>query len=349
MSSTATPRRYRAFGAGGPTLAQTGETELLRRLAAIASEAPHPGLAVPPGDDAAVWRPLPGTELAISQDALVETRDFHRDWIAPRLLGRRALAAALSDVAGMGGRPAWCLATLCAPADTFLEDVLEIQRGLVAAAAEAGCAVAGGDVSDTPGPLVIDVAVGGTAAPDAWLRRDAGRPGDLLLVTGDLGGAAAGVRCLSAGCPDQDEPTRARWLAAYAEPRARIAEGIRLSDEGVRCGGDVSDGLVVDVARIASASGCAAELWLDRVPAAPGLVAAFGGSWVELALAGGEDFELVCSAPPEAATRLARAWPPGLAPLRTLGRLEAGDGIRLLAAEGGEPLPLPAAHARHWR
>ena len=126
--------------------------------------ASSPGLAIGSGDDAAVWSPEPGRDLAISQDALVEGVDFRRSWISPRRLGARALAVALSDLAGMGARPLWCAATLCAPASTNFEDVLEIQRGLCAAAAAAGCAVVGGDVSAIDGPLVIDVSVGGMLA-----------------------------------------------------------------------------------------------------------------------------------------------------------------------------------------
>ena len=338
-----------ATGANGATLADTGETELLRLLAEIASAVPQPGMSLPIGDDAAVWRPPAGAELAISQDALVETRDFRRSWIPPRLLGRRALVVAISDLAGMGARPAWCMATLCAPGDTLLEDVLEIQRGLVSAAAEAGCAVAGGDLSDTPGPMVIDVAVGGTASPETWLRRDAGRPGEVLLVTGTLGGAAAGVRCLSGGRPESEEATLVRWLSDYVEPRARVDEGLRLAAQGVRCGGDISDGLLLDAARTAAASGCAAELWLDCIPAAPGLKEAFGSAWVELALGGGEDFELLCAAPATTVSRLARDWPPGLAPLSFVGRLIPGAGVQVLTTEGGELVPLPATQARHWR
>src|SRR4029077_10486319 len=127
-------------------LADTGEQALLHALGEIARAAPR-ALVIGSGDDAAVWSPEPGRDLAISQDALVEEVDFRRSWITPRRLGARALAVALSDLAGMGASPVWCAATFCAPASTCLEDVLEIQRGLCAAAEAVGCAVAGGDVS----------------------------------------------------------------------------------------------------------------------------------------------------------------------------------------------------------
>src|ERR1019366_1803465 len=182
----------RPFDSGGPTLADVGEQALLRALGEIARTS-SPGLTVGSGDDAAVWTPEPGRDLAFSQDALVEGVDFRRSWIDPRRLGARALAVALSDLAGMGARPVWCAATLCAPSTTCFEDVLEIQRGLCAGASAAGCTVAGGDVSAIDGPLVIDVSVAGTLASGAVLRRDGGRPGDLVVVTGRLGRAAAGL------------------------------------------------------------------------------------------------------------------------------------------------------------
>ena len=110
-----------------------GEAALLRALAEIARTSP-PGLVIGTGDDAAVWTPEPGRDVAFSQDALVEGVDFRRSWIDPRRLGARALAVGLSDLAGMGARPAWCAATVCAPSSTSFEDVLEMQRGLCDAA-----------------------------------------------------------------------------------------------------------------------------------------------------------------------------------------------------------------------
>ncbi|MBV8195942.1 MAG: hypothetical protein JOY80_10495, partial [Candidatus Dormibacteraeota bacterium] len=185
----------------------------------------------------------------------------------------------------------------------------------------------------------------------AWLRRDGGRPGDLLMVTGWLGAAAAGLRCLlhpdaASGMPEQ---LRDAWRSALVAPRARISEGMQLVAAGIRCGGDISDGLIVDAGRTAVASGCGAELWLDRIPVAPGLVEHFGRGRVELALGGGEDFELLAAASPEQATETLARWPAELAPLAIAGRLVEDDGVRLLASEQGESLPLPASLARHWR
>jgi thiamine-monophosphate kinase len=346
VSNPATIRRR--FGEGGPTLAEAGEPALLRLLSEMARALPGEGLLVPSGDDAAVWRPPAGTDLAVSQDAMVEGQDFERPWITPWQLGRRALNAALSDLAGMGARPAWCTSTLCAPASTQVEDVAEIQAGLCEAALAAGCAVAGGDVSEIDGPLVLDVTVAGTAAADRFLRRDRGDVGDALLVTGTLGSAAAGLSVLRGEPLRAREEDRLRWLAAFLDPQPRLTEGAELVERGVVCGGDLSDGLLADVARTTRASGCGAELWLDVIPKHPSLRDCFGARWPELALGGGEDFELLATVPAREAPRFVREWPGYAAPLSIVGRLVAPPGLRLLDRKGGREVPLPPIVSRHY-
>jgi thiamine-monophosphate kinase len=343
-------RARRQFDSGGKTLADEGETALLHQLVAIARAggAGASDLVVPSGDDAAVWRAPAGTGIVLSQDAIVEGEDFLRAWTDPFEVGERAFQVAASDLAGMGSEPRLCMATVCAPTTTEVEDLVALQRGLCAAAAEAGCHVAGGDLSAIAGPLVVDVAVVGCAVPEQALRRDRGRPGDALVVTGELGGAAAGLGILLHG---MEAPAGAveRWLGRQLRPRARLAEGIELAARGVRCAGDLSDGLLVDLERIAEASACGAELWLDRVPTDPDLRGVLGDRWPEAALGGGEDFELLAAVPAGLLPGLLGAWPSGLQPLRVVGRLAAAPGLRLLDREGGDPLPLPAVASRHFR
>jgi thiamine-monophosphate kinase len=336
----------RGFDEGGPSLADVGESSLLRALAEIARTTSG-ALAIGSGDDAAVWSPEPGRDLAVSQDALVEGVDFRRSWITPRRLGTRALAIALSDLAAMGAAPVWCTATLCAPSSTCFEDVLEIQRGLCGAAIAAGCALAGGDVSAIDGPLVLDVTVGGTLVAGEALRRDGGRPGDLVLVTGLLGRAAAGLRLLLDGGGELSEQEQA-WIDAQLSPMARIAEGLQLVAAGVRCGGDISDGLLVELERVADLSGCGAEIWLDRLPVEPALVTDFGASWPDLAVGGGEDFELVATVPEAAVAELLESWPADLAPLTVVGRLTEGATVVVLHHEDGGPASRPRTSSRHF-
>ena len=383
----ASPPPGHGFDTGGPTLQEVGEAELLRRLTAVARRrGDGDRLVVASGDDAAVWRPPGGAGIVISQDAIVEGEDFLRSWIDPEAVGRRALAIALSDLAAMGARPALCLVTLCAPGTSRIDDLLAIQEGIGAAASEAGCRVAGGDVSAIAGPLVIDVVVVGTVDPGRALRRDRGRPGDLLVVTGCLGGAAAGLRLLldgrrelvppagghrhaaegnGQGPPGHGHPSHghahppaeddaaadaeARWLGRQLRPRARLAEGQALVRLGVNCAGDLSDGLIVDVGRITDASGCAAEIWLESVPTEPGIRTLLGAAWVDAALGGGEVFELVAAVAAERLDGLLARWPGGLAPLHVVGRLTPGSGLRLLDRREGQEVPLPPVASRHFR
>lgn len=337
----------RRFGSGGPTLAMVGESTLLDQLTAIAGAASGPVVAIPAGDDAAVWQPPPDCDLAVSVDALVEDVDFRRSWITPRQLGRRAFAVAVSDLAATGAEAVHCLATLCARRSEQLEDVLEIQRGLCEAATTAGCAVAGGDVSAIDGPLVIDVCVTGVVPAGRALLRSAGRPGDIVMVTGVLGRAAAGLRMLL-DRSDATSPTESRWIEAQLQPATRLREGRELVVRGVRCGGDISDGLVLDALRTARASACAVELWADHLPVDPALVERFGKQWLELAIGGGEDFELVVAVPEHDVGALLRHWPEELAPLTTVGALREGAGLRLLDGPHGVELPLPPSHAGHF-
>jgi thiamine-monophosphate kinase len=375
----ASPPPGLGFDAGGPTLQEIGEAELLRRLTAVARRhGDDRRLVVASGDDAAVWRPPGGAGIVLSQDAIVEGEDFLRSWIDPEAVGRRALAVALSDLAAMGARPALCLVTLCAPGTSRVDDLLAIQEGICAAASEAGCRVAGGDVSAIAGPLVIDVVVVGTVDPGRALRRDRGRAGDLLVVTGCLGGAAAGLRLLLDGrrvrvpAPEghrhgegHGHPPRGhahppvegdaaaeaeeRWLGRQLRPRARLGEGQALVRLGVACAGDLSDGLIVDVGRITEASGCAAEIWLESVPAEPGVRTLLGEAWVDAALGGGEDFELVAAVAAERLDGLLARWPAGLEPLHVVGRLTPGSGLHLFDRRDGKEVPLPPVTSRHFR
>lgn len=339
-SPAAVPRR---FGAGGPTLAQVGERALLEKLVAISQGLPGRDGA----DDAAVWTPPSGEDLAISVDALVEEVDFRRAWIAPRQLGRRAFAVAVSDLAGTGATPLVCLVTLCARGSEQVEDVLEVQRGLCEAAAAVGCRVVGGDVSAIDGPMVIDVSVTGGVATGRALRRDAGRPGDLLVVTGVLGRSAAGLRLLLEGVTP-GTADELRWVAAHLQPVTRLREGERLLEAGIRCAGDVSDGVLIDAARTARSSGCSAEVWADSLPVDAQLQVRFGLEWLELAIGGGEDFELLAAVPKAKAGALLREWPDELAPLSVIGSLGRGSGLRLLGRRGGTEQAPPRTLASHF-
>ena len=189
--------------------------------------------------------------------------------------------------------------------------------------------------------------VGGTLLAGEALRRDGGRPGDLIVVTGLLGRAAAGLRLLLDGGGELSQQEVA-WIDAQLSPVARIAEGMQLVAAGVRCGGDISDGLLVELERIAELSGCAAEIWLDRLPVEPSLVSDFGASWPDLAVGGGEDFELVAAVPEGAVPALLESWPADLAALTVVGRLLEGATVVALHHESGGVAPRPRTTSRHF-
>lgn len=343
--------RHRRFGDKGTAISEIGETALLEGLIEEAQRTVQGGgnsVVVGSGDDAAVWRPSLGALLVITQDAVVENIDYKPGWTLPYLVGRRSLTISLSDIASMGAEPAWCVATYCARPNACYEDLLGIQQGLCDVAAATGCAVIGGDVSRIDGPLVVDVVAGGTIRPGRIMRRDAGKVGDLLLVTGTLGRAAAGLKLLTDGPAREYGHDGTRWIASQLDPVARLAEGAALSDLGVRCCGDLSDGLLIDTERTARSCNCAAELWLDVIPVDPGIQASFVNEWIALAVGGGEDFELLAAAPDAVVSDVLRKWGPKLAPLTVIGQLVAGSGVKILDRPGGVQISTPISTSRHF-
>ncbi len=240
------------------------------------------------GDDAAVV-PGPAGDLLLAADATVAGVHADLSLVGVDDLGWKALVANLSDIAAMGGRPTYALVTLAGPLGKVDVDLL--YDGIVAASDAYGCPIVGGDLSDAP-TLVVAVAIAGDAGtgdPPPVLRNGA-RPGDTLWVTGPLGSSAAGLALLRA-----DRAGEAPDLAlAHRRPRPRLAEGIAARAAGATAMIDVSDGLAADVGHLGLAS--RVGLVIDRVPVAMG-VSRVSDKPEELALGGGEDYELVFSAP----------------------------------------------------
>jgi len=287
-------------------------------------------LLIGPGDDAAGWVPAAPTVL-VSTDTLVEGVDFEKARQSPYEVGLKAWGSSASDLAAMGGEVEFGLVAAVLPPETALAAVEAIQLGLVEAAARDGASIAGGDISAANGPLVLTVTVLGSVPDGRPVTISGGGEGDVLLLTGELGAAAATLE----GWRQGDPAVPAGWRSRLVAPTARIAEGRALRRAGATAMTDLSDGLLLDAARIAAASGAAVELWADCLPFAAGLRERFGDGSVQLAVAGGEDYELLASLPTEAVDRVLQEWPPGLAPLRRVGRLGPGGGVRLLESEGG--------------
>ncbi len=294
-------------------LRQIGEFELIDRMARIFG---HRGavvadaatafsrLAVGIGDDAAVWEEASGRYTVATTDAMVEGVHFTpatTDWYD---LGWKAMASNMSDIAGMGAVPRYALAVLAAPGDTEVEHVLELCRGMADLAGSFGALVVGGDTVSSPLVMITITVVGetlGGKSPDGSLpilSRFAARPGDLIAVTGRLGSSAGGLELLlhqQPGVPDRCAPL----VEAHRRPMPRVQEGQWLVEKGVRCGMDLSDGLIGDLTRICRASGVAAQVEVGKLPIDPLLRERFGEKAVDLALSGGEDYELLCTAPRE--------------------------------------------------
>lgn len=277
----------------GPARAELGagpEFDLIRRFLRAAPPA-GPAVLVGPGDDCAV---VAGGPVALSSDMSVEDVHFRRAWLSPREIGYRAATAALSDLAAMAATPVGLLVSLAlAPADAEATAVA-LMQGVGEAAGAVGGTVLGGDVTRSPGPLVLDVTVVGTV--ETPVLRGGARPGDELWVTGRLGGAAAAVAAWTAG----GEPS-AGARAAFARPAARVREARWLAEHArVSAMIDLSDGLAGDAAHLAAAGGVALVLRPAAVPVHPAAADAAHGEALRLALSGGEDYELLFTAPPGA-------------------------------------------------
>lgn len=273
-----------------------GEFGLIERITSVLAQsevATHSDrLAMSIGDDAAVWIENDHALIATT-DTLVAGVHFVPDKTGWRDLGWKALAVNVSDIAAMGGEPEMALVTLALPPDTVVEDIEELYKGLAEASGAMSVAIAGGDIVRSP-TLVITVTVTGRAELDAArqplvLRRNAGQPGDVIAVTGTLGGAAAGLRVLQGASIDGDT---SELLERHLRPRPRVRAGLAAVDAGVRCGMDVSDGLLQDLGHICDLSKTGAVVWADKLPIDDEVRAAFDDA-VALAAAGGEDYELL--------------------------------------------------------
>jgi len=275
------------------------------------------------GDDGALLRPPPGTDLVAVSDTLVEGVHFPVGSPAGSI-GHRALAVNLSDVAAMGATPRWAFLSLTLPRveEAWLAG---FARGFGALARAHDVALVGGDT--TRGPMTIGVQVLGTVPTGEGLRRSGGRPGDALFVTGTPGDAAAGLALIMAADGTATDEAAARRTAAglrrdapadalealrqrFLFPTSRIAEGEALRGLASACI-DVSDGLVGDLGKLAAASACAAVLDVDALPRSAALAAGFAPeAALRLMCDGGDDYELLLAVPPAHIARVAAM--PGL-------------------------------------
>jgi thiamine-monophosphate kinase len=327
-------------------LEDLGEFGLISRLTDALETRPDVALGV--GDDAALLDPGPDMLVAATVDALVAERHFLMAVATPEEIGRKALAVNLSDLAATGAEPCWALVSLLLPASLDVGVLDGVYAGLRGEAQRYGVAVVGGNVAATDGPFTLDVVALGRCPRGAQVTRAGGQPGDLLLVTGSLGAAVAGL--LVAREPQRAEGVARNMLerarGAMVTPTPRVAAGRALaSGRLARAMLDISDGLVGDLNHLCERSGVGAELDASLIPVDPAVAAIaphYGRDPLTLALYGGDDYELVCALAPEHRDdALAALRAVGCAPA-IIGRLTApGAGITLRRADGStEPLAI---------
>jgi thiamine-monophosphate kinase len=285
-----------------------GELDLLRAIRRRAARgARGRDLSLGIGDDCALLRPREGEELAVTTDLCIAGRHFQLEWHPPETVGWRTLARGLSDLAAMGARPVAAFLSLGVPhelavgaenrkswVDRFLDGFFSLAEGHKTP-------LAGGDLAEAPVALADVVLIGAVPRGTALLRSGA-RPGDMLYVTGSLGGAAAGLKLLAelalAGSEPMPDPGNDS-LSAQLRPKPRIQTGLSLRRHGLAAAAiDISDGLSTDLAHLCEESGVSAMIQADRLPIA-------ADASLEQALHGGEDYELLFTARP--GTRIPRS------------------------------------------
>lgn len=329
------------------TVADVGEQAIIARIRA-ASPPPPGWVAVGLGDDAAVVEGARNHLEAITTDVFVEGVHFDRRYVPASAIGHKALAVNLSDLAAMGAEPRGAVLSLVLPPTLPLAELDEIMSGWLALAARYDVALLGGNVSRSPGPLVIDVTAFGTIKPRRVLTRSGAKPRDAIYVSGTVGAAAAGFRLLSgeAGGASADAECEERFLRP--DPRVRLGLLLGRNRVASACV-DLSDGFADAVAQLAAASRVGAEIDADAVPVAGRLrqlAIEEGRDPVDAAVSGGEDYELLFTVPPRRRRALESVLKLARVPCARVGTILPGSDVRL--ARQGAKRPLPAGYS-HFR
>ena len=286
---------------------------------------PHPALKLGIGDDAAVLSLADSTDCVVTVDALMEGVDFELAEIGARRAGYKALAVNLSDLAAMAAVPVAAVVGLALPRKNALELAVRLYEGILPLAQRFDVAIAGGDTNTWDGPLAISVTALGRPTPRGVWRRDGARPGDEILVTGSFGGSL---------------------LGRHLEFVPRVREALVLAERyDIHAAIDVSDGLSLDLSRLADASGCGAVVETDHVPIADAAhelarAGSDGRTALDRALSDGEDFELILAVSPDVAAKILADQPLDT-PITRIGQFVAERGLWQLSHDVRR-LPLEA-------
>jgi thiamine-monophosphate kinase len=318
---------------------KTGEDRLVRKITKALAFGRLPGLPLGAGDDAALLQPRPGRQLVLTCDWFLEGSHFLRDKHPPDSIGWKCLARAASDVAAMGGEPRYFLLSLALPETHTGKWLAGFLRGLARAERRLQCQLAGGDTTRNRKILISVTAIGDVPTGGAVLR-SGGEPGDLIFVSGRLGEAELGLRTLRHGRAVVRGNSN-RWIKKHLYPEPRLALGRWLAEKRLATAMmDLSDGLSTDLTRLCAASRVGARIAIDKIPKAQ--LPNKGRSKfdaTELALHGGDDYELLFTAHPRQAGQVPSAFQ-GI-PLSCIGEVTPKPVVVLVGAEGREQKFVP--------
>jgi thiamine-monophosphate kinase len=326
------------------TVADIGERALIARIKTRVSMPAW--VVVGPGDDAAVIQPERGTFDVLTTDAQVEGVHFDRRFVPPEAIGHRALAVNLSDLAAMGASPRAALLSLALPPSLEVADFERLVDGVLAAAAAHRVTLVGGNITQTPGPLTVDVTAIGSVKPRRILTRAGARPGDEVYVTGSLGEAAVGLQRLQEGATDCPSDS---CVVRYLRPEPRVRAGMLLGrNRAASSCMDVSDGLADCVRQVAEASDVGITLDAAGIPVPADVrdaQARRGRDPLEPALSGGDDYELFFTVRPVHRGRLrAVCQQLGDLPITRIGVVTKRRDLLVRDEGGTRPLPTGYEH-----
>jgi len=331
-------------------VSELGEFGLIELLAKMVSGSQKEqlehwqNLIVGIGDDTAAWYGDASIQLA-TVDAFIQDVHFPSGIASWKEIGWKALAVNLSDIAAMGGVPRYALVSLALPSATDVEDVTTLYQGMIELAEQFEVAIVGGNVSNAP-LITINITVLGSARSHAKhiLTRSTAKPEEKIAVTGYLGTAAAGLEILTRQL-QTDSETNIRLKQAFLQPYPRVAEGQLLIEQGVKTAIDISDGLIADLNHVCDASQVGARIEVDSVPILPVVKANFSDKALKLALAGGEDYELLFTASSDIIEKVRTAVS---CPVTVIGEIIAGKPGTTLIDSQGNPFDLGQAGWDHF-
>jgi len=330
------------------TLADIGEFGLIRRIHELIDRegVKTPGLTLGIGDDSASFHPNEGYELLVTCDCMLEGRHYLREYINPFDLGRRAMVMNVSDIGAMGGRPVYALVSLGLKKDTPVTDVLEMYRGFIQELNPLGASVIGGNITRSDYSAFVDITLTGEVERDKIIRRSTARQGDIILVTGFPGQAAAGLSTLlnNKGIGDlQSDPL----VRAYNTPVHRAREGRAVALSGYATSMiDISDGLMGDLGHICEESGVGAEIIRAELPVSAHIrtFSAFHGcDLYKTVLGESDDYELIITCAPNNKEKVCSAIAEiSDVPVTEIGRITSkSDGIKIVFPDGSKHEAVP--------